>query len=204
METIHHLPQPVIAQVEGIATAAGCQLVAACDLAVATDDSRFGTPGVKIGLFCSTPMVPLSRAVGRKRAMEMLLTGEMIDAERAREWGLVNLAILQVTGQPDADPPASQGYANEDLRASNFVDLIYTAFACDLSRVASFEITSSMSGIVLPTSLGITYRTAWLWVQAINRAWGSPLVSRVRGGLRAGTSLTPEGRAALKLTAALR
>jgi enoyl-CoA hydratase/carnithine racemase len=93
METIHRVPQPVIAKVHGVATAAGCQLVAACDLAVASDTARFATPGVKIGLFCSTPMVPLSRAVGRKRAMEMLLTGEMIDAARACDWGLVNLVV---------------------------------------------------------------------------------------------------------------
>ena len=90
METIHRLPQPVIAKVHGIATAAGCQLVAACDLAVAAEDARFATPGVKIGLFCSTPMVPLSRAIGRKRALEMLLTGEPISAATALEWGLVN------------------------------------------------------------------------------------------------------------------
>ena len=90
METIHRVPQPVIAKVHGVATAAGCQLVAACDLAVAADDARFATPGVKIGLFCSTPMVPLSRAIGRKRALEMLLTGDLIDATTALEWGLVN------------------------------------------------------------------------------------------------------------------
>jgi enoyl-CoA hydratase/carnithine racemase len=93
METIHRLPQPVIAKVHGIATAAGCQLVAACDLAVAADDARFATPGVKIGLFCSTPMVPLSRAIGRKRALEMLLTGELIDAQTALDWGLVNRVV---------------------------------------------------------------------------------------------------------------
>ncbi len=93
METIHELPQPVIAKVHGIATAAGCQLVAACDLAVAADGTRFGTPGVKIGLFCSTPMVPLSRAVGRKRAMQLLLTGETIDASTALDWGLVNRVV---------------------------------------------------------------------------------------------------------------
>jgi enoyl-CoA hydratase/carnithine racemase len=93
METIHRLPQPVIAQVHGMATAAGCQLVAACDLAVAADDARFATPGVKIGLFCSTPMVPLSRAIGRKRALEMLLTGEPIPAVTALEWGLVNRVV---------------------------------------------------------------------------------------------------------------
>src|SRR5665811_1252819 len=93
METIHKVRQPVIAKVHGIATAAGCQLVAACDLAVAADDARFATPGVKIGLFCSTPMVEVSRAVGRKRALEMLLTGELIDAQTAADWGLVNRVV---------------------------------------------------------------------------------------------------------------
>ncbi|HZU61112.1 MAG TPA: enoyl-CoA hydratase [Solirubrobacteraceae bacterium] len=93
MRTIHQVPQPVIAKVHGIATAAGCQLVAACDLAVAAEGTRFATPGVKIGLFCSTPMVPISRAVGRKRAMEMLLTGEPIDARTALDWGLVNRVV---------------------------------------------------------------------------------------------------------------
>ncbi len=93
METIHELPQPVIAKVHGIATAAGCQLVAACDLAVAAQGTRFATPGVKIGLFCSTPMVPVSRAVGRKRAMQMLLTGEPIDAVTALDWGLINSVV---------------------------------------------------------------------------------------------------------------
>ena len=90
MQTIVRLPKPVIAQVHGIATAAGCQLVASCDLAVATEDARFATPGVNIGLFCSTPMVALSRNVARKEAMEMLLTGDMIRAPRAREIGLIN------------------------------------------------------------------------------------------------------------------
>ncbi|HTN80648.1 MAG TPA: enoyl-CoA hydratase [Acidimicrobiales bacterium] len=93
MTTIHTIPQPVIAQVHGVATAAGCQLVAACDLAVAEEGARFGTPGVKIGLFCSTPMVPISRAVGRKRALEMLLTGQLIDARTALDWGLVNRVV---------------------------------------------------------------------------------------------------------------
>jgi enoyl-CoA hydratase/carnithine racemase len=93
METIHRVPQPVIAKVHGIATAAGCQLVASCDLAVAAETARFATPGVKIGLFCSTPMVPVSRTVGRKRALELLLTGEPIDAATARDWGLVNRVV---------------------------------------------------------------------------------------------------------------
>src|SRR5437879_4114798 len=93
MEMLHEVPQPVIAKVHGVATAAGCQLVAGCDLAVASEEARFATPGVKIGLFCSTPMVAVSRAIGRKRAMEMLLTGEMVDAKTAAEWGLVNRVV---------------------------------------------------------------------------------------------------------------
>lgn len=93
MESIHDLAQPVIAKVQGVATAAGCQLVASCDLAVASNDAWFATPGVSIGLFCSTPMVPVSRAVGHKRAMEMLLTGESISADTAVKWGLINRAV---------------------------------------------------------------------------------------------------------------
>jgi enoyl-CoA hydratase/carnithine racemase len=93
MLAIVRLPKPVIARVHGVATAAGCQLVATCDLAVAADSARFATPGVNIGLFCSTPMVALSRAVGRKDAMEMLLTGDLVDAARAREIGLVNRVV---------------------------------------------------------------------------------------------------------------
>jgi enoyl-CoA hydratase/carnithine racemase len=93
MQTIVRHPKPVIAQVQGVATAAGCQLVASCDLAVASSAAQFATPGVNIGLFCSTPMVALSRNVTRKHAMEMLLTGEMVSAERAREIGLVNRVI---------------------------------------------------------------------------------------------------------------
>ncbi len=93
METLHRLPQPVIARVHGVASAAGCQLVAACDLAIAAEEATFATPGVKIGLFCSTPMVPVVRAVGRKRSMQMLLTGDPIDAATALEWGLVNQVV---------------------------------------------------------------------------------------------------------------
>lgn len=93
MTTIQTIPQPVIAEVARVATAAGCQLVAACDLAVASTEATFATPGVRIGLFCSTPMVALSRAIGRKRALEMLLTGESIDAQTAAAWGLVNRVV---------------------------------------------------------------------------------------------------------------
>src|SRR3954451_20482978 len=93
MMALHELPQPVIARVHGIATAAGCQLVAACDLAIASSEARFATPGVKIGLFCSTPMVEVARAVGRKRALELLLTGTPVDAATAVELGLVNRVV---------------------------------------------------------------------------------------------------------------
>jgi len=93
MQQIVHLPQPVIAAVQGVASAAGCQLVASCDLAVASANAKFATPGVDIGLFCSTPMVALSRNVSRKHAMEMLLTGDMVDAEKAAQIGLVNRVV---------------------------------------------------------------------------------------------------------------
>ncbi|MGA9868460.1 MAG: enoyl-CoA hydratase [Acetobacteraceae bacterium] len=110
MLSIVRLPKPVIARVHGIATAAGCQLVATCDLAVAADDARFATPGVNIGLFCSTPMVALTRAVGRKMAMEMLLTGALIDAPRAREIGLVN-RVVPLAGLDEATGELAEGIA---------------------------------------------------------------------------------------------
>jgi enoyl-CoA hydratase/carnithine racemase len=93
MMKIQAIPQPVIAEVQGVATAAGCQLVAACDLAIAAENAWFATPGVKIGLFCTTPMVALTRAIGRKRALQMLLTGDPVDARTAADWGIVNQAV---------------------------------------------------------------------------------------------------------------
>jgi enoyl-CoA hydratase/carnithine racemase len=93
MMAIQAIPQPVVAEVQGVATAAGCQLVASCDLAICAEEAAFATPGVKIGLFCTTPMVALSRAVGRKRALQMLLTGQAIDAHTAADWGLVNEVV---------------------------------------------------------------------------------------------------------------
>ncbi len=93
MQLIVNTPQPIIAEVDGVATAAGCQLVASCDLAIASHESRFATPGVNLGLFCSTPMVALSRNVNKKNAMEMLLTGDFIDAEKAKEIGLINNSV---------------------------------------------------------------------------------------------------------------
>ena len=116
MTGLHALRQPVIAKVDGVATAAGCQLVAACDLAVASEAARFATPGVNIGLFCSTPMVPVHRAVGRKRALEMLLTGEMIDAPTALAWGLVNRVVAR-----DALDAEVHALAERIMQASGYV-----------------------------------------------------------------------------------
>ncbi len=116
METIQKIPQPVIAEVAGIATAAGCQLVATCDLAVASTRARFATPGVRIGLFCTTPMVALTRAIGRKRAMEMLLTGDFIDAPTAADWGLINKVV-----EPERLRDETQAMARKIAQASSFV-----------------------------------------------------------------------------------
>jgi enoyl-CoA hydratase/carnithine racemase len=136
MTLIQSLPQPVIAQVQGIATAAGCQLVASCDLAVASVDSAFATPGVKIGLFCITPGVALTRAIGRKRALEMLLTGIAIDAATAAEWGLVNRVV------PAADlAAATRELAEQTATASRFTlgfgKQAYYA-QCDLDRTSAY------------------------------------------------------------------
>jgi len=116
MTTIQRIPQPVIAQVDGMATAAGCQLVAACDLVVASENAKFATPGVRIGLFCSTPMVALTRSIGRKRALEMLLTGRPIDAATAAEWGLVNRVV-----RSDELSKVTRELAGQIAEASGFV-----------------------------------------------------------------------------------
>ena len=145
MELLHRVPQPVIAKVQGVATAAGCQLVAACDLAVASEEARFATPGVKIGLFCSTPMVAVSRAIGRKRAMEMLLTGEMINARTALEWGLVN----RVVPPPELDAAVSQ-LAQAIVRSSPLtVGIGKEAFYAqiDLDEHRAYELTKSVMSL---------------------------------------------------------
>ncbi len=142
MGTIHRIPQPVIARVHGVATAAGCQLVATCDLAVASTEARFATPGVRIGLFCSTPMVPLSRAVGRKRAMQMLLTGEPIDAPTALAWGLVNEVV-----PPEALDAAVDRWVAAVLRASPLtVGIGKQAFwaQVDLDEARAYEHTKAV------------------------------------------------------------
>ena len=116
MQMIHTIPQPVIAQVQGVATAAGCQLVAWCDLAVAEEGARFATPGVKIGLFCTTPMVAITRAIGRKAAMEMLLTGRLFPASEAKELGLINRVV-----PPEDLPRETYNLAMQIAEASRFV-----------------------------------------------------------------------------------
>jgi enoyl-CoA hydratase/carnithine racemase len=112
---LHALPQPVIAQVHGVATAAGCQLVAACDLAIAEEGARFATPGVKIGLFCTTPMVPLVRLIGRRRALDMLLSGRFISSDEALRFGLVNRVV-----KPEELAGATKSWAMEIAQFSRY------------------------------------------------------------------------------------
>ena len=116
MQMIHEIPQPVIAQVRGIATAAGCQLVAWCDLVVAAESAQFATPGVKIGLFCTTPAVAISRAIGRKAAMEMLLTGRFFSAQEAKALGIVNRVVVEESLETETEK-----LANQIAEASRFV-----------------------------------------------------------------------------------
>ena len=138
MTAIQRIPQPVIAQVHGMATAAGCQLVAACDLVVASENACFATPGVRIGLFCSTPMVALTRAIGRKRALEMLLTGKSIDAATACEWGLVNRVVPR-----DMLAKTTRDLADEIAQASEMVvgigkTAFYTQIDLDQSKAYTY------------------------------------------------------------------
>jgi len=126
MAQIQAIPQPVIAEVQGLATAAGCQLVASCDLAIAADTAHFATPGVKIGLFCSTPMVALTRAIGRKRALEMLLTGRAIDAATAADWGLINRAVPLKLLRPTVLDLAAEIAAASPLTVATGKQAFYT------------------------------------------------------------------------------
>ena len=139
MLTITRLPRPVIAEIHGVATAAGCQLVATCDLAVAAEDARFATPGVNIGLFCSTPMVALSRAVGRKAAMEMLLTGELIDAARAREIGLVNRVVPAAGLRAAVDGLARQIAAKSAFTVAIGKEAFYRQAELDLAAAYRYS-----------------------------------------------------------------
>lgn len=142
MQRIVRLPKPVIARVHGVASAAGCQLVASADLAVAAETARFATPGVNIGLFCSTPMVALSRAVGRKAAMEMLLTGDLVPAARARELGLVNRVVPEADLHAATLALATQIAAKSPLTVAIGKEAFYRQTEMDLS--AAYDYTSEV------------------------------------------------------------
>jgi len=154
MMSIQKMPQPVIARVQGIATAAGCQLVAMCDLAVAADDARFAVSGVNLGLFCSTPGVALSRNLSRKQAMEMLLTGDMIDAATARERGLVNRVVpasqlddevarlaASICAKPAAAVAAGKGlfYRQLEMGIEAAYQLAGQTMACNMMEDSALE-----------------------------------------------------------------
>ena len=156
MMKLQAIPQPVIAEVQGIATAAGCQLVAACDMAIAVEDAWFATPGVKIGLFCTTPMVALTRAIGRKRALEMLLSGEPVAARTAAEWGLINRAV------PAAElKSATRALAMKVAEASSLVVSIgkqafYTQIDLDQSKAYDYaKEVMSMNALAADAQEGI-------------------------------------------------
>ena len=138
MTVIQAIPQPVIAEVAGIATAAGCQLVATCDLAVAAEEANFATPGVRIGLFCTTPMVALTRAIGRKRALEMLLTGKPIDAHTAAEWGLINRVVQANMLREETTALASMIAEASPLTVSIGKQAFYTQIDLDQPKAYSY------------------------------------------------------------------
>ena len=156
MQKIQAIPQPVIAEVQGIATAAGCQLVATCDLAIAAAEAKFATPGVKIGLFCTTPMVALTRAIGRKRALQMLLTGEFVDATTAADWGLIN----QVVAAGEL-PAASRRMAQKVAEVSSLVVAIgkqafYTQIDLDQPKAYAYaKEVMSMNALATDAQEGI-------------------------------------------------
>lgn len=149
MLTLARIPQPVIARVHGIATAAGCQLVAACDLAVCADSARFATSGINVGLFCSTPAVALTRNVSRKRAMEMLMTGEFIDAATAREFGLVNRVVPEQRLDEEINRLAGAIIAKSPLAVATGKRLFYPQLEAGVEeayRMAAQAMACNMMG----------------------------------------------------------
>jgi enoyl-CoA hydratase/carnithine racemase len=157
MAKMQSIPQPVIAQVQGIATAAGCQLVATCDLAVASAEAQFATPGVKNGLFCSTPMVALTRAVGRKRAMEMLLTGKLVDAQSAMAWGLVNRVVPAAGLEAETRKLACQIAEASPLTISIGKQAYYAQIELDQPRAYAYaKEVMSMNAAAYDAQEGIT------------------------------------------------
>jgi enoyl-CoA hydratase/carnithine racemase len=157
MMKLQAIPQPVIAEVQGIATAAGCQLVAACDLAIAAEEATFATPGVKIGLFCTTPMVALTRAIGRKRALQMLLTGDPVDARTAADWGLINMAVTSANLHA-----ATRRMAAKVAEASSLVvgigkQAFYTQIDLDQPKAYAYaKEVMSMNALAADAQEGIT------------------------------------------------
>ncbi len=157
MTKLQSIPQPVIAEVQGIATAAGCQLVATCDLAIAAEEAAFATPGVKIGLFCTTPMVALSRAVGRKRALEMLLTGELVDARRAADWGLINRVVPAAELQAETRKLALRIAEASDLVVALGKQAYYTQIDLDQPKAYAYaKEVMSMNSLAHDAQEGIS------------------------------------------------
>jgi enoyl-CoA hydratase/carnithine racemase len=138
MAKVQSIPQPVIAEVQGIATAAGCQLVATCDLAIASEEATFATPGVRIGLFCATPMVALTRAIERKRALEMLLTGELVGAHQAADWGLVNRVVAAGELQAETRKLARRIAEASDLTVALGKQAYYTQIDLDQRKAYAY------------------------------------------------------------------
>jgi enoyl-CoA hydratase/carnithine racemase len=156
MTKLQSIPQPVIAEVQGIATAAGCQLVATCDMAIAAEEAAFATPGVKIGLFCTTPMVALTRAIGRKRALQMLMTGEMVDASKASEWGLINDAVPAAGLQSATRKLAAKVAEASSLVVSIGKQAYYTQIDLDQSKAYAYaKEVMSMNALAADAQEGI-------------------------------------------------
>jgi enoyl-CoA hydratase/carnithine racemase len=145
MSELQAMPQPVIAEVQGTATAAGCQLVAACDLAVAAESAKFATPGVRIGLFCSTPMVALTRAIGRKRALQMLMTGAPIDAATAADWGLINRVVPAAALREETAQLAAQIVEASPLVLGLGKQAFYTQI--DLDQAKAYDYTKEVMSL---------------------------------------------------------
>ena len=157
MTKIQSIPQPVIAQVQGMATAAGCQLVATCDMAVASDQATFATPGVKIGLFCTTPMVALTRAIGRKRALQMLMTGDAIDAATAADWGLINLVVPATELESVTRNLAQKISAASSLTVALGKEAFYAQIDLDQAKAYSYaKEVMSMNALAADAQEGIS------------------------------------------------
>lgn len=138
MQAIVNCPKPIIAEIDGVATAAGCQLVASCDLAIASNESRFATPGVNIGLFCSTPMVALSRNISKKNAMKMLLTGDMISAKKAKKIGLINTNVDKSSLQEEVTQLASNIASKSTMTVSTGKKAFYVQAEMNLSEAYAY------------------------------------------------------------------